>query len=305
VKRTRAAEIRRRRLATTVAAASALTVGIVLATQLPAHSHSRPPTSNSAGSPPSVAPSTAADATSNAGLLTLRKDIAAYLATRHGAASAAIYDRTAQKTVVVHPSLRGRTASIVKVDILETRLHQTGGDLSEEQRETATSMIENSDNDSATELWDDDGGPSGIKAYNDEVGLSQTTPNDDWGLTTTSAADQVALVRELFRHNKLLTTSGRNFQRRLMRHIESDQRWGISGGVPSSAIVGNKNGWLPVTEDHNLWAVNSIGWVKGDGKSYFIAVITQHDPSEDYGIDTIQHVARMVWNHATVAKSAS
>jgi hypothetical protein len=286
-----------------VAAASALTVGVVLATQLPAHSHSRQPI-KAAASHPAVTASETADAASNAGLATLRKDIAAYLAARHGAASVAIYDRTARKSVVVHPSLRGRTASIVKVDILETRLHQTGGHLSEDQRETATSMIENSDNDSATELWDDDGGPSGVHAYNAEVGLTQTTPNADWGLTTTSAADQVNLVRELFRHNSLLTKSGRKFQRTLMRHIESDQRWGINGGVPSNAIVGNKNGWLPVTEDHNRWAVNSIGWVKGDGKSYFIAVITQHDASEDYGIDTIQHVARMVWNHATVATSA-
>jgi hypothetical protein len=303
VKRTRAAVVRRRRLATSVSAAVVLAVGGVLATQLPAHSHaqqSSSPTPHTSGTP-----TPAADDAPAAGVGTLQQAIASYVATRHGAVSAAIYDRVAKRMVVVHPSLRGRTASIVKVDILETRLHQTGGHLSDDQRETATSMIENSDNDSATDLYDADGGSAGVHAYNDDVGLTGTTPNDDWGLTRTSAVDQVSLVRELFRHTPVLTSSGREFQRSLMRHVESDQRWGIGAGVPSTAVFGNKNGWLPVTADHNLWAVNSVGWVKGDGKSYFIAVITQHDATEGYGIATIQHIARMVWNHASIGKTAS
>jgi hypothetical protein len=303
VKRTRAAVVRRRRLATSVSAAVVLAVGVVLATQLPAHSHAQGRSSSPSSHITTTTPTPAADADS-AGIGTLKQAIATYIATRHGAVSAAIYDRVAKQMVIVHPSLRGRTASIVKVDILETRLHQTGGHLPDDERETATSMIENSDNDSATDLYDADGGAAGVHAYNTDVGLTGTTPNDDWGLTTTSAADQVSLVRELFRHTSLLTTSGRAFERSLMRHVESDQRWGIGAGAPSTAVFGNKNGWLPVTEDHNLWAVNSIGWVKGDGKSYFIAVITQHDATEGYGIHTIEHIAQMVWNHATVTKPA-
>jgi hypothetical protein len=226
-----------------------------------------------------------------------------YLAGRAGMVTAAVYDlRTGQTWTLGHGQPQA-TASIVKVDILETLLHRTGGHLSEDQRETAKSMIENSNNDSATDLWNQDGGAPGVDAYNDDLGLTQTAPNEDWGLTTTSASDQVALVRELFHRSSLLTTSARHFERMLMRHVEADQRWGISGGVPSNAVVGNKNGWLPVNADHDRWVVNSIGWVHGDRKSYVIAVITQHDANEDYGIDTIQHIARLVWDHATVAHS--
>lgn len=300
MKRTQAAAARRRRLATSVAATSVLVVGVVLATQLPAHSHDnnqRKPSPTSTA----VAPTPAGDSDATARLSTLHQAIAAYVANRHGAVSAAIYDRVADKLVLFHPKVRGRTASIVKVDVLETLLHRTDGHLSEDQRETATSMIENSNNDSATKLWDEGGGAPGVHAYNDDVGLKQTAPNVDWGLTTTSAADQVALVRELFSHSELLTKSGRDFQRRLMRHVEADQRWGISGGAPSNAVVGNKNGWLPVSEDHNGWSVNSIGWVRGDGKSYVIAVITQHDASKGDGINTIEHIALLVWHHATAA----
>jgi Beta-lactamase enzyme family len=294
MKQTRAAVVRRRRLATTVFVAVVVAGGAVMATQLPAHSHPR-----AAAPRPSQSPDDAVEDPATS----LHHDLASYVATRHGAIAVAVYDVVGKKLTVLHPKLRGRTASIVKVDILETLLHRTGGDLSEEQRETALSMIENSDNDSATDLWNQDGGAPGVKAYNDELGLKQTTPNVDWGLTTTSAADQVDLVRELFRASPLLTTKGRYFERRLMRHVEADQRWGISTGPPATAVVGIKNGWLPVTEDDNLWAVNSIGWVQGEGKHYVIAVLTQHEPSEDYGIDTIAHISRVVWRHMTVAKS--
>jgi hypothetical protein len=287
--------VRRRRLATSASIAVVLALGVVLATQPPAHSHDDRQPSSHAGAAPTIA--------ANMTAVSLHHAIAAYVAKRHGAVSASVYDRVSKKLVVIRPKVRGRTASIVKVDILETLLHRTGGHLSEDQRETAKSMIENSNNDSATDLWNQDGGAPGVDAYNDDLGLTQTAPNEDWGLTTTSASDQVALVRELFHRSSLLTTSARHFERMLMRHVEADQRWGISGGVPSNAVVGNKNGWLPVNADHDRWVVNSIGWVHGDRKSYVIAVITQHDANEDYGIDTIQHIARLVWDHATVAHS--
>jgi hypothetical protein len=300
MKRTRAAVIRRRRLGVTLSVVCLAAVGIVLATTLPANSHTR--NHGRAGTPPSSnQPGPSSSSVANAA--SLHKLLVKYVDSRQGAVSVAVYDGVAKSLTVVHPKVRGRTASIVKVDILETLLHRTDGHLTEDQRETATSMIENSNNDSATDLWNQDGGAPGVHAYNDDVGLKQTAPNVDWGLTTTSASDQVTLVRLLLRSNNLLTNSGRHFQRTLMRNVEADQRWGISAGPPKTAVVGIKNGWLPVTEDHNLWAVNSIGWVRANGKHYVIAVITQHQPSMDYGVDTIQHVARTIWAHMTVAKA--
>jgi len=295
MKQTQAAAVRRRRLSATLSVLLVTTIGIVLATTLPANSHARtrrtPPTS----SQPDTQQTAAATPVS------LRQLLENYVDSRHGAVSVAVYDAVAKKLTVVHPKVRGRTASIVKVDILETLLHRTGGHLSSEQREAARSMIENSNNDSATELWNEDGGAPGVHAYNNDVGLTQTTPKLHWGDTTTSAADQVTLIRTLLTKSTLLTDSARRFQRRLMRHVEADQRWGISGGVPSTATIGIKNGWLPVDKDNDLWAVNSIGWVHGSGKYYMIAVLTQHESTEDYGIDTIQHAARIVWRHMTVA----
>jgi Beta-lactamase enzyme family len=301
-----AAVIRRRRLAASLSVVAILTVVVVLATTLPSHSspHHTGGTSQQQPSAPATGSAVPAAQTYADQAATLQHQLGRYLGTRHGANSIAIYDRVSKRLIVVHPWVRGRTASIVKVDILETRLHQTGGDLSEDEQATAAKMIENSDNDSATDLFDDDGGVSGLAGYNAELGLKHTKPNDAWGDTTTSAADQVTLVRALLQHSSLLTDSARRYQRNLMRDVESDQRWGISGGVPKKVIIGNKNGWLPVDEDHDLWAVNSIGWVLGDGKSYVIAVLTQHDTTEEYGIDTIEHVAALAWKHAAVKSPA-
>ncbi|HTW20715.1 MAG TPA: hypothetical protein VME70_10945 [Mycobacteriales bacterium] len=293
MKNTQAATIRRRRLTRTVSVVGVIAIAAVLWATLPAHSHDRHPSHPGSGSTPT--PTSTANV--EAATKSLHSLLLHYVDQRQGSVAVAVYDGVAKKLIVVHPRVRGRTASIVKVDILETLLHKTDGHLTEDQRETATSMIENSNNDSATDLWNQDGGAPGVHAYNNDVGLQQTTPNVDWGLTTTSASDQVTLVRLLLHHNDLLTNGGRKFQRTLMRHVEADQRWGITGGVPKTATVGIKNGWLPVSEDHNLWAVNSIGWVHGTDRHYEIAVLTQHQPYEDYGIDTIQHVARLVWNH--------
>jgi hypothetical protein len=296
VKPTRAAMFRRRRLTVSVTAATLVTAGVLLATELPAHSHSgSPSTPDKSAQPGAVSAPLASQGSS------FKAAVRSYIAKRDGAISLAMYDNVAKTLTIVHPSVRGRTASVVKVDILETRLHQTRGHLSSEEREVATAMIENSDNDSASDLFNADGGAPGLEGYNDDLDLEQTVPNDEWGLTTTSAADQLILVRTLLHHNEFLTNSARRFQRGLMRHVEADQRWGIGAGVPTTAYFGNKNGWLPVDEDHDRWAVNSVGWVRGDGKAYEIAVITQHSVSFGYGKRTINHLSALAWNAAAPA----
>ena len=49
------------------------------------------------------------------------------------------------------------------------------------------------------------------------------------------------------------------------------------------------------------WQVNSIGWVRGKGRNYVLAVLTTDDPAGpgtaglDYGISTIQGVSQRIW----------
>jgi beta-lactamase class A len=235
---------------------------------------------------------------------TLRDRLASYADKRSGSVSIAVYDAVAHRLVRVHHRDRMVTASIVKVDILQTLLNQRSGHLSEDERELATRMIEQSDNDAASALWDDVGGAAGVAAYDADLGLTQTRPAKDgrWGLTTTSATDQVTLVRALLDRSTLLSRSAQVFARHLMRHVTSAQAWGVSAGPTAGAVVGLKNGWLPVASDHYRWAVNSIGWVRGSGRQYEIAVLTAHQPSEGYGIHTIEHLSRLAWRYVDHTK---
>jgi hypothetical protein len=161
--------------------------------------------------------------------------------------------------------------------------------------EVATGMIEDSDNDDATDLWDDDDGASGISAYNEVAGLRQTelNPVGYWGLSTTSASDQLRLLRQLVRPRGPLDRASRNYELGLMESVAPDQDWGVSAGVPSGVKVALKNGWLP---NGDGWEINSIGYIHGDGRAYLIAVLTSGDPSEGYGIDTISQISSDVWH---------
>lgn len=221
------------------------------------------------------------------------------VANRDGRISAAVENLKTGKVWLLDRGDRDQTASIVKADILETLLYQhehTAGGIASVENDVAEGMIEASDNDDATQLWDEDGGSSGIAAYNRLAGLTETTPNTDgfWGETITSAKDQLALLRQLALPSKLLTKAAQRYQLYLMRHIDPGENWGVTGGVPAGVSVALKNGWVPLTS-YSDWEINSIGWVKGDGRDYLIAVLTAHDPSEQYGIDTIDSLSADVY----------
>ena len=223
-----------------------------------------------------------------------------------GTVAAAAYDLNTGHSWTLGQSPPQAEASIVKVDILEALLAQSGGQgLSAANQSVAQDMIENSDNDSATDLWDAAGMSSGIGSFNSSVGLTDTTlstcvecpgfPWPGWGLTTTVPMDQIMLLRTIVQPNSLLNNSQRQYALGLMENITPSERWGVSGGVPSTASVALKNGWLPLNDDDTDWQINSIGWISGMGRNYLLVVLTTGDPTEQYGIDTITQISSMVW----------
>jgi hypothetical protein len=232
--------------------------------------------------------------------------VTTYLSGRSGDITAALYDITTGSMSVFHPGVEEDTASIVKVDILETLLHdheESGTTLTTDEATLATSMIEESDNDSATDLWDDVDQQAGVSAYNSLLSLADTVPGSDgyWGLTQTTASDQVALLRALVEPSSVLDPTSQAYALGLMENVEATQDWGVSAGVPSGVTVALKNGWLPVTTDG--WQINSIGWVDGDGRDYILAVLSSGNPTETYGIETTEGLSTLVWT--TLAPSAS
>jgi beta-lactamase class A len=222
-----------------------------------------------------------------------------YIDSRRGNITAAVENLRTGRTYLWNPQERAQTGSIIKADILETLLHQaivSHTALDEGTTDAVQGMIEESDNDDATELWNQVGGANGISAYNKLVGMTQTDPNTDgyWGETTTSAADQLKLLRQLVDKHGLLDASSQRYQLGLMKNVIPGQKWGVSSGVPAGVSVALKNGWLPLSSDTD-WEINSIGRITGGGRWYLIAALTAHDPSEQYGIDTIEGISSLVW----------
>ena len=229
----------------------------------------------------------------------------AYLARRAGTVLAAIYDVRTGQTWALGSGRPQPTGSLVKVDILQTLLAQQPPGLSAADQARARSMIENNLNAPATTLWNQIGRAAGLRSYNASVGLQHTTPSTclvcagfgwpGWGLTSTTPADQLLLLRELVSGSSLLSPADRGYVLSLMENVEPDQRWGVSAGVPPGARVALKNAWVPLTAPGNDWQVNSEGWLSGDGRDYLIAVLTTGNPDEQYGIDTINTLSAMLW----------
>lgn len=192
------------------------------------------------------------------------------------------------------------TASIVKVDILATLLLQAqdaGRPLTARERALAEPMIRNSDNAATNALWREIGGARGLEAANKRMGLTSTKggPGARWGLTQTTASDQIRLLLRVFdgaaTSNTVspLNEDSRAYIRALMARVASDQAWGVSAASGSDHAL--KNGWLQRTAS-GLWDVNSVGRVTVDGHRYLVAVLSDGSPSMDDGISVVERAAR-------------
>ena len=101
--------------------------------------------------------------------------------------------------------------------------------------------------------------------------------------------------------NRVLSPASRAYELGLMARVIPSERWGTPAGAPSGVTVHVKNGWLPESAG---WHINSLGAFTGKGKNYLIVVLTDDNPSEEYGIDTIENVARVIHRDLAAASAA-
>ncbi|MER7175426.1 serine hydrolase [Streptomyces mesophilus] len=185
------------------------------------------------------------------------------------------------------------TASIVKVDILLALLlkaQDEGRALSGQERALAHAMITSSDNAAASALWDVIGGAEGLDAANARLGLTGTSAGADgrWGLTRTTAADQLVLLEAVFGDARVVSAASQAYVQELLGAIVEGQDWGVSAAGGDSAL---KNGWLPRSTT-GLWDINSIGRVRLDGREYLIAVLSDGHGTKEDGVALVERVAR-------------
>ena len=263
------------------------------------------------------------------------RGVLGYLRGRQGVAQVAIFDAVTGRMYGLASGPDPQyTASIVKAGILASwlrRYQQMPGTIPASIpysiKYLMTGMITMSDNPSATSLFYFGGGCTALTRFstliptrNTTVGC-QTPTYYGWGNTTTTAADQVAIIRKIAYPNHVLNDDARKYAAHLMQSVIPAQRRGVTCGPRGTSCdppgyaqpvagvtVALKNGrkFLPTcaAQDESCpWQVNSIGWVNGDGRHYSIAVLTTDDPAgkgtygPDYGITTIQGVSHLIWTN--------
>ncbi|MDQ0713543.1 beta-lactamase class A [Streptomyces luteogriseus] len=233
----------------------------------------------------------------------LKKDITAALATRKGTVAVGLYDRSTNTTCTLRASSAYDSASVVKVTVLATLLwdaKKANRYLTDRENTLAKAMITKSDNAATSTLWKQLG-MTKIKNFLKAAGMTQTKPgaNGYWGLTQITVTDEQKLLKLLTAKNAVLSDNSRAYIVKLMGQVVSSQRWGTPYGVPSGVSVAVKNGWLQ--RSTNGWRVHSVGAFKGGGHDYVMTVLSHGNSTMNYGIATIQAVAKVI--HKDLAAS--
>ncbi|AVH98000.1 hypothetical protein C5L38_25490 [Streptomyces sp. WAC00288] len=241
----------------------------------------------------------------------LSQDITTALRGRDGTVSVALHDPGRGLRCRVDDTLVYDSASLAKVLILEAvlgRAAELGRAPTRTESQRMRAMITRSDNKAAGELWKGLSRARLDRVLRD-VGARDTVPGHGgyWGLTRTTARDQLALLAAVSRRAEALSLMGR---------VVRDQAWGVTAGAPRTVEVHLKNGWLPRAT--HAWRVHSVGVVRpaaGKGKDggavgkgrggpagaggasatdYRLALLSHGNPTMRYGIRTLEGVAMAV-----------
>ncbi len=247
-----------------------------------------PATAITFSSPGNVASSAAFDV--------LSPDLATYLANIGGDVGVVVYDITRKQYYSYDADAQFITGSSIKVPIMLTFLNmieQQHRPPSDYELYLLTTMIENSNNDSAAALYNTEIGDSvGVTNYMQMINIIGLNPYPGafgWSLITPMA--MVNLLTKLY-EGEILTAQDRNLALNLMGNIEYDQQVGVGDTAPSGATVAMKDGW--VIGPDGLWAMNSSGIVTIGHETYIVSVYTTGQPVLEDGQAIAEHVCDMV-----------
>ncbi|MFC8129627.1 serine hydrolase [Streptomyces sp. NPDC057302] len=267
------------------------------------------PLGTAATATPAVAAAPAVSCTSaQAGLAAkLKKDITAALKNRKGTVAVGLHDRTTKTTCTLRSTTAFDSASVVKTTVLATLLwdaKKTERKLTARESDLAYAMITKSDNAATSKLWSQLG-TAKVKGFLRAAKMTKTVPGSGgyWGLTRINAADEQKLLALVTAPNSVLSDNARAYILKLMGKVVSSQRWGTPAGAPSGVKIHVKNGWLQ--RSTHGWRVHSIGAFKGGGHDYTISVLTHGNSTMNYGVATIQGVAKAIHKDLTPTAPAA
>jgi hypothetical protein len=187
-----------------------------------------------------------------------------------------------------HGDERHRSASVVKAMFMVAYLNRIGGRaLETADRRLLGPMIVRSDNARASRVRDMLG-PGPVYALARRARMTRFALKANWGDTLITAADQARLFARI---DLFVPERHRAYARKLLGSIVEEQRWGVPPALPAGWRVFFKGGWRPAGE-RNL--VNQSALIESGERRVALAVLTDGNPSHEYGTETIRGVARRV-----------
>jgi hypothetical protein len=181
---------------------------------------------------------------------------------------------------------RAPSASLLKAMLLVAYLNRgsvKGRALTDADRRLLRPMIRRSDNVTATQVLGIVGA-SGLDRVARRADMLHFQLRSPWGLSTTSARDQ---ARFFYRIDRLVPARHRAFALRLLKRIVPAQRWGIPPVRPRNWRLHFKGGWGSGTGR----VTHQSALLLRDERRLALSVLTQWNPSHDYGTRTIQGIA--------------
>jgi hypothetical protein len=217
-----------------------------------------------------------------------------------GSFSVAVLDATTGETYAYRGATRYDTASIVKADILACMLlkaQDAGREPSSTEMSLAKPMIQLSDNNATTSLFRRIGGKPAVTRCNKRLGLTATAVDVHWGLTRTTATDQVKLLEQFDADDGPLDEASRETAFDLMTGVDEAQDWGVPVVAATGETATVKNGWDTRSDDGGKWVVNTIGRIEGDGVDVSVAVLSRGSASQQAGMTLVEKVAKLTRKH--------
>ena len=190
------------------------------------------------------------------------------------------------------------SASVVK-SLLMTAYLRLGSvrhrPLNDADRALLGPMVTRSDNATASAVYGIVGG-EGLRRLARRAKLRDFHPDIVWGLTRISAGDMASFMYRLRRY---LPRKHRRYALQLLSHIVSGQRWGVPPARPRGWRVYFKGGWTPA---YGGWRINQVTRLTRGKRKLGLAVLTQGNPSHQYGTETIRGVtARLLRRYNKLA----
>ncbi|GIE82849.1 hypothetical protein Aph02nite_87990 [Actinoplanes philippinensis] len=214
--------------------------------------------------------------------------------------SVALVDRRTGQRYDYRGGRKFETASVVKVPLLAALLlkaQDEGRDLTAAEEKRVRKMIVASDNDAAVQVYAAIGGVNGFRQALERLGLDDTDPDKRFGLTTTTAKDQIRMVSALTGAAGPLTGDSKETILQLMGSVNADQTWGVSAASFEGESTAQKNGWMARSTEDNRWIVNTTGRIHGEKTDVALSVLSHGHRTREEGIESVERIAALTRSH--------